>query len=30
LIIYPDSGHGVLFQFSHLFVAHGRMFLNGS
>jgi pimeloyl-ACP methyl ester carboxylesterase len=30
LIIYPDSGHGVLFQFPHLFVAHGRMFLNGS
>jgi pimeloyl-ACP methyl ester carboxylesterase len=30
LIIYPDSGHGVLFQFPELFVAHGRMFLNGS
>lgn len=30
LIIYPDSGHGVLFQFPDLFVAHGRMFLNGS
>ena len=30
LIIYPDSGHGVLFQFPNLFVAHGRMFLNGS
>ena len=30
LIIYPDSGHGVLFQFPELFVTHGRMFLNGS
>ena len=30
LIIYPDSGHGVLCQFPELFVAHGRMFLNGS
>ena len=30
LIIYPDSGHGVLFQFPELFVAHGRMFLEGS
>ena len=30
LIIYPDSGHGVLFQFPKLFVAHGRMFLEGS
>ncbi len=27
LIIYPDSGHGVLFQFPESFVAHGRMFL---
>ncbi len=27
LIIYPDSGHGALFQFSELFVAHGTMFL---
>ena len=27
LIIYPDSGHGALFQFSDLFVAHGTMFL---
>jgi pimeloyl-ACP methyl ester carboxylesterase len=30
LIIYPDSGHGVLFQFPELFVAHGRMFLEGA
>jgi pimeloyl-ACP methyl ester carboxylesterase len=29
LVIYPDSGHGALFQFSDVFVAHGRMFLNG-
>jgi len=27
LIIYPDSGHGALFQFSELFVAHGTIFL---
>jgi len=30
LIIYPDSGHGALFQFPELFVTHGRMFLEGS
>jgi pimeloyl-ACP methyl ester carboxylesterase len=30
LIIYPDSGHGVLFQFPELFVEHGRMFLESS
>jgi len=30
LILYPDSGHGVAFQFPELFVAHGRMFLEGS
>src|SRR5262249_14922492 len=30
LIIYPDSGHGAIFQFSELFVAHARLFLDGS
>src|ERR1700757_775404 len=30
LIIYPDSGHGALFQFPETFVAHGRMFLDGA
>jgi pimeloyl-ACP methyl ester carboxylesterase len=29
LIIYPDAGHGALFQFPELFVAHGRTFLEG-
>jgi len=30
LIVYPDSGHGSLFQFPQLFAAHGKMFLDGS
>jgi pimeloyl-ACP methyl ester carboxylesterase len=29
LIIYPDAGHGALFQVPELFVAHAEMFLNG-
>ena len=29
LIIYPDSGHGAIFQFSELFVREAQFFLNG-
>jgi pimeloyl-ACP methyl ester carboxylesterase len=28
LVLYPDSGHGALFQYSELFVGHVRTFLN--
>ena len=29
LVIYPDSGHGAIFQFSELFVREAQFFLNG-
>jgi pimeloyl-ACP methyl ester carboxylesterase len=28
LILYPDSGHGAIFQFPDLFAAHARLFLD--
>jgi pimeloyl-ACP methyl ester carboxylesterase len=27
LILYPDSGHGAIFQYHELFVSHARLFL---
>jgi pimeloyl-ACP methyl ester carboxylesterase len=29
LIIYPDSGHGAIFQYPDLFASNARLFLDG-